>query len=509
MQPVIIAKGFLRACVRSRPWLAAFAALLLLLVVTHRHGVGLSLDSVVYARAAQSVAERGTLDVPLTWWDSDQSRTQLSHFPPALPLALAAISESTGASPYEAARWLNAACVFATLLVALLPIADSTFALLVMTALLIAPWFATLHLWLWSEPLFLLLALLAFRLGVTVQARGATTGRILLLGLCCGLATLTRYAGVSLFAGFGLLLLLSRDAFGAKLRRLLWYGGAYAVTTGPWAWWLSTTAEAPRSLGLYTEHAWSRVVLPMARTLVGAFVPSSWPLPVAIGLLAGGFFFAARAYARHPRGSAELRIGSTVYVAGVLIVAHVIFVVAARLFADAGIPMDERIFSMALLLVAVALSDVAKSLFPTGMPVIPGVLAAGIALSNVVATAPHVAYAVRHGHGYLSEDWAGSETLAWLRSAPPELTIFSNAPDVICAWLPVTAKYTPAISESDRLAEFAARVGRAAPAAVVLFDDPHAGWLLPRDRVEDISLPHDVRVFSDSLVLLTRSPGQG
>lgn len=497
---MIIETELIQARARVLPWLAASGAMLLMLVATHRHGLGVSLDSVVYVGAAEGVGERGTLDVPLTGWDTVAPHAPLSHFPPAVPLALAAIRGSTGAEPYVAARWLNAVCIFVTVLLATRPIAASPFALLVMFALLAGPWFTTMHLWLWSEPLFLLLAVVCVRLATTVSSLRASAGRIVLLGVCCGLATLTRYAGVSLMAGVGLVLLLSRESLAVKIRRLLWCGGAYVATVGPWIWWLATTGGAPRSLDIYTEDAWSRVALPLVRTFVDVFVPSSWPLPVAIAVVAAAVLLVARTgVAGTPRAAAP-----TAYISGVLLAVNVAFLVGARLFADAGIPMDERILSTAVLFLAIALSDLAKAAYPIGLPVVASVLMGCVAVGNVVATAPHFIHAARHGHGYFSEPWVSSETLAWLGNAPRDLTIFSNAPDVVCAWLPVTAKYTPASGEADRLAEFAARVERAAPAAVVLFDDPHEGWLMSRDRVRDLPLVHDVRLFSDGVVMLTR-----
>ena len=77
---------------RGIAWLAAALALALVLAVTHRHGLGVSLDSVVYAGAAASLLERGALEVPLTRWDSDKSYAPLSHFPPALPVTLAGVA---------------------------------------------------------------------------------------------------------------------------------------------------------------------------------------------------------------------------------------------------------------------------------------------------------------------------------------------------------------------------------------------------------------------------------
>ena len=74
--------------------------------------------------------------------------------------------------PYAAARWLNAVCILATFLIALLPVADHPLALLTMAALLAGPSFVTMHVWLWSEPLFLLLVVGSVRLAAATRAFG-------------------------------------------------------------------------------------------------------------------------------------------------------------------------------------------------------------------------------------------------------------------------------------------------------------------------------------------------
>jgi pimeloyl-ACP methyl ester carboxylesterase len=61
---------------------------MLVLAVTQRHGVGISMDSVAYARAAERLLEQGKVEVAVTPWDSDARYAPLSHFPPALPIAL-------------------------------------------------------------------------------------------------------------------------------------------------------------------------------------------------------------------------------------------------------------------------------------------------------------------------------------------------------------------------------------------------------------------------------------
>jgi len=490
---------------RAAAWLIALAVLALYLATTARHGVGVSLDSVVYARAAESVVERGTLDVPLTEWSADESRKPLKHFPPAFPLALAAIARVAGVDTITASRWLNAACVFATTLTLLLTVAANLSALGVMIALLAGPSFITVHLWAWSEPLFLLFTVIVVRLLVRLVGEGAPPRVALLLGLCAGLATLTRYAGVSLFAGAALAIAAAKLSSASKLRHLSCCAATYALTIAPWLWWLATRAGAPREIGLYPDRLWWQGVRPFLRTTTSWFVPRSWPLGVAIAIVLAALAVVAVLWARRARADAACALGPLAYVATTLLAVHVAFLVLTRLVADPGMPFDERVLVAALVLTALGLSDIARTLLPARPPLVAGLLVAGVAFSNASATRERVAHVMREGLGYTSDRWRSSETIAWLRRTPPGVTIYSNAPDAIAASLPITVKYTPAHYETEKLTEFVARA-RVAPAMVVLFDDPHAGWLMPREKLLALPGRELVGEFSDSVVVSWHSP---
>lgn len=488
---------------RALPWTAAAVALVLVLAVTGRHGLGVSMDSVAYARAAERLREQGAVEVAVTPWDSDARYAPLVHFPPALPVVLATLGAAFGTSPYEAARWLNAGCIFGTVLVALLPLAESAFAMLVVTALLAGPAFLPMHAWLWSEPLFLL----ALAIGVRLAARALeveSPGRIVLLGLVTGIATLTRYTGLSLGIGFALVLAAWRSGRVTRTRRLLLYGAAYVavVLSGTR---IAAEGSSPRVVDFYTRDVWARVVVPLGRTMVRSFVPQTLHLPwfVSLPLVAAGAAIAVLVVRRRIGAG----VGPTLPITAVLLVTHLGFLVTARLFADPGISFDERMLSGALVLTALGLGDVARAAYRSGVPLAPSLVATGLLLANLAASAPELRTSATEGLGYTTDAWRSSPTLAWLRDdAAPARTIFSNAPDAICAALPVTAKMTPAIYESSRLDEFRARVERAAPAALVLFDDPHAGWLLGRRELLAAFAGRPVRTFADGVVLTWDAP---
>jgi hypothetical protein len=475
-----------------------------LLIATRPHGLGISTDSVSYAGAAESLLARGTLEVPLTWWDVDGESVRLSHFPPALPVALALVAGVLGVDVLTAAQWLNAGCLFGTTLAATSWVAGEPFALLVLAALLAAPWFVSEHLWLWSEPLFFLLVVAAFRLGVTTLRSPADPVRVAALGVLCGLATLTRYAGGALFLGFVVLIASSRQPWRARIERMVWFGLAYAATVLPWFAWLSVEGVAPRTWGFYPRNLWMHVGRPFVEVAVRWVVPPRVPWRWALLLCAALVGIALVLGRRRIRAAPDRDLPARA--ALVLFAVYVLFHVAARLFADPGLSFDQRLLSPAMLLLALGVSQVAVASRPRSLPVIPSVILVAVAIGNASATAKQLSHAARHGDGYASQDWAGSETIAFLRTVSPDVTIFSNAPDVIRARLPRRAKYTPGEYESTRLAEFAARVEQARPSLVVLFDDLHQGWLLPRDQLLGLR-PDATRTFRDALVMSWEAPG--
>lgn len=488
----------------ARPLIAASLALALFVVATQTHGLGISTDSVSYEAAAESLLERGSLEVPLTRWNSDEAYEPLTHFPPALPLTLAALGSLRGSDLRVAGRWLNAACLVATSLLVLTPLAESALAFSAACALLAGSSFVGAHLWLWSEPLFFLLIAASLRVAVSIRAGTATTSsRGLLLGFLCGLATLTRYAGVSLFAGFGVALWLSSRARGATRGLLAAYFFAYATAISPWLWWLARHNTSPRSLGFYPSDLWEGVAKPLARTMTSWAVPAALPLPLAAAAFAALVLGVIVAHARHRHEDGDARTEATVFVAGIVFVAHLAFLLAARLCADPGMPFDQRILSTALLLATIAVGASLKLSLARSLPLLPGVLIACVAVTNLAATAPRIGHAARHGNGFVADRWLQSKTIAWLQSAPAGIAIFSNAPDAVRARIPVTAKYTPARYDADRLPELAARVESSAPAVVVLFDDPHAGWLVSRARLLDALSGLRRRSFADAVVLTT------
>jgi hypothetical protein len=472
---------------------AAAAALAgVVLVATGVHGVAVSTDSVSYATAAAALAERGVLEVPLTEWREPGAHVPLSHFPPLLPVVLAATRTALGIDVFAAAAVTNAVCIGATTLIIVRLAGMSPLATATALALLVGPSFVGVHLWLWSEPLFLTLVALCLARVVAFLDDGRERDAVL-CGLIAGLATLTRYAGVFLVAG-AVVVLARRGR--AAVRPIALVLVAFGAVVLPWLARLAATGRSARTLGLFTDGILDALVADAPRAILAWAAPTSLTRPVRLALaVVVAFVIVATARGRTLRAAPAIVGGLA------LAASYGAVIVLARLTVDTAIPFDARVLVPALVALVPAVSDLLGRASGTFRRATVASVVGLVFLANVGATASEVV-AARAGRGFTAPAARASETIAWLRALGPDVTIFSNAPDAIAAQLPIAAKYTPMGWEGGDVAAFADRVAAVRPAVVVLFaSDPHAGWLLPSAALAD--LPSDARrTFADGTVLV-------
>jgi hypothetical protein len=236
--------------------------------------------------------------------------------------------------------------------------------------------------------------------------------------------------------------------------------------------------------------------------MVQWFIPARTPFLLKILLVAAGLVLIVVLMVRRQcYSSKNFKRVSPAHVSLVLSAVYLSFILVARLIADPGIPFDNRVLVPALIFAALGFSHIAQAIFDRPLHIALGLfIISGVAIGNILTTAPHFFHAARNGNGYARDEWKQSETIAWLRKLPRDTIIFSNAADGICALLSVPAKYTPRVAELPRLARFQRRVEQASPSVVVLFDDPHRGWILSREKLMDVK-NQDIRFFRDSIVM--------
>ena len=245
--------------------LLGIVAFALVLQITDPPGPGLDPDALAYMGSAESFAHLGEFRAPTArWWSSD-STAALAHFPPGFATALA-VPVRLGMDPMQGARLVQALCAFvivATLVLLVSEAAAPVAAVLLATALFSMASMHEVHVSVLSEPLFLALLVLA------LFAMVRHPDRPWLAGLAAALATLTRYAGVSIVGAVALWSVARRGTLAERLRnaalallptlvlQALWFvrtrqlGGA-----GPIASSRSTAISAPTLEQGATTLAW-------------------------------------------------------------------------------------------------------------------------------------------------------------------------------------------------------------------------------------------------------------
>lgn len=204
-----------------------------LVLLATRWGIGTSHDSARYVRSARHVLGREAVaPTPI------EAPAERAHFPPLYPSVLAAASLG-GADPLTAARWLHALLMAANIVVAAELVRRFTGA---RAAAVFAAGFAAVspsalfvHAFALSEPLFILLSLLA--LGLLASHASRPRARfVVVAGVLAGAGVLVRYAGWAMLpAGIAALLLLPRRRWQSRAIDALLFAACCAVLPAAWA----------------------------------------------------------------------------------------------------------------------------------------------------------------------------------------------------------------------------------------------------------------------------------
>jgi hypothetical protein len=396
------------------------------LTITSGAGPGLDPDSMSYLHAGTTLARDGTLrDVRQDWWSAD-STMPLSHWPPGYPIAIAAAVHA-GFGAVQGARYIGAVAAFvsvATIVWLVAGVAGVGAGVIAGLLLLVTPAVVQVHESVLSEPLFI--ALLALTLAAMIRA----PERPLIAGAFAALASIARYAGLSLVGGVVLWNLARAGSLRQRLGRAAIAAIPAVVLQG--AWVLRTVRSAGpssiRQISIYGE---------VASTLrEGWTTASAWLLPGAgraWGMIAAGVVVLLLGVALwKSRGHGAWR--QPALAAALLAGCYLALVLASRLIADPGIPLDDRLMAPLLILVEVAIVlAVAPAWQSWGRPA-RAVLALFVALWWAAAlrvTMGSVRYAVGTGNDFAEDCWRDSPLVAWVRAHGGEHALYSNVPDVL------------------------------------------------------------------------------
>lgn len=217
------------------------------LVRTSTYGPAITLDSIHYLSAAGNLAAGAGLKI----FDDGP----FLFYPPFFPMLLAFL-DILGIEPPESVRWVNAAvfgCIILTSGIWLLrALASRALALVATAAILASLPLNSLSAQAMTEPLFVLLVILALIQLSAFLTRDAGWKPVILAAVLTALAALTRYPGVTLiFAGVALLLLYRAVPFAARLRYAAVFGGIASLPVAAALlrrWLLDATLEAPEGV---------------------------------------------------------------------------------------------------------------------------------------------------------------------------------------------------------------------------------------------------------------------
>ena len=198
--------------------LAAAAGFAIILLFTKHSGIGVSPDSVVYMTTAENLRTHGKL--------IDFTKRALIDFPAFYSVFLSTIMLLTTLKPLLFAPFLNA-LLFAFIIylsgmiMENFSIKSSWYKRAILVCILLSPALLEVYSMLWSETLFILWILLFIRI-LHHYFKSYSRKALIAAAFIAALASVTRYAGVTIIATGGLLLLFDlKNSFRRKASDML------------------------------------------------------------------------------------------------------------------------------------------------------------------------------------------------------------------------------------------------------------------------------------------------
>ncbi len=440
--------------------------------LTEPPGPGLDPDAVSYLGAGISVANGHGLRIPAGKWDSPDTTAALAHFPPGFSLAIAA-GIKAGALPTNAARFVQAsaaAVAMFCLLLAAGAAAGPIGAVTVGAIVLATPPMLVVHGSVLSEPLFLALIAAFVLVLVRVPDDGDTAARmrrLLALSTLAALASLVRYAGLSLV---GVIVL---DAWLAHRGAPIVARAKNAALTAvlpviPFLVWVLTrptkTEHATvRRTGLYLDgfggtlaEGWSTLAHWLAPGVQNDAARTIAALGVMIGI---GLVFRG---AKRVMTPALRRVQVAAFLVGGCYLAMVL---VSRLVADGWIPLDDRLLSPLLLMAALAIGTTFAAWWqsvdtePTRRILTVGFTASWIWGSSEVVKEWWNIYR-DDGGDFASREWRLSPIVAYAAALPAGTPIYTNWPAAIWFHTGRAVRFMPAAPDSVTDVAFGEQVRR-------------------------------------------------
>ena len=368
------------------------------------------------------------------------SNNPITHFPPGFSSALALIG-LLGLDPLRGSRFLNALLFgFSTTLLGILGwrMTKSLAAGLVLAALFVLNGsLLQVYTTAMSEPLFVFLSLLAFWMFDLYFERDAHWLWLIACGVFVGVAYLTRYAGLALVATFLVALLLLHDTW----RKRFIGAGIFLASVIPWilGWSLRNLLEAGNATN--RELVWHPITASNFNTTL--YTISQFLIPVenwrkqlyktpglfitltALILLVALVWVSVRAWKYFVVPQQMLRSETISFTTGLYIFGYIASIIASMLLFDASTKFQLRILAPIFisLLILLVLFGVWLWKKRRELAIVLALFIIGISIYNQVITVQDLS---KGGQGFASFVWYDSKAMAYLRTLPRTVMIYTN-----------------------------------------------------------------------------------
>src|SRR5271157_4956082 len=428
--------------IRITPRLASFLTLGLLTIIgiflvlrSTPEGLGLSDDSIAYIAGARSLlAGHGYREAWLV------SNNPMTHFPPGFSSALAVIG-LFGLDPLRGARFLNALLFgLSTGLIGVLGwrMTKSLAAGLVLAALFVLNGsLLQVYTTAMSEPLFIFLSLLALWMFDLYFERDNHWLWLVLCGVFVGVAYLTRYAGLALVATFLVALFILHDTWRKRFIR----AGIFLASVVPWilGWSIRNLLAAGNATN--RELVWHPITASNFSTTL--YTISQFLIPVedwrrqlyktprlfitltALILLVVLVWITIKAWKYLVAHQQIPRSETISFTTGLYIFGYIASIIASMLLFDASTKFQLRILAPIFisLLILLVLLGVWLWKKRREIAIVLALFIVGISIYNQIATVQDLS---KGGQGFASFVWYDSKAMAYLRTIPRVVMIYTN-----------------------------------------------------------------------------------
>lgn len=432
-----------------------FIPLLLLAVVifiSTPWGLGLSPDSISYATSSRELSEHGDfMGLP-------------SHWPPLYPVLLA-VSNTLAGDPVLGSRFLHALLFALNSILVVLLFRDqekkNILFLIFPFLIVLQPDFVAVHLYLWSEPVFIFLALTNLMiLNKMASEEKVSIKYFFFLALITGTITMARYAGLFLvLVNIIAILVFVRLPASPNSR-------ARAFILGKWNLpdWISSDgmrriwiASIVALLSLLPIVLWS--LFNVLRGGEAAHRDIVWHMPgqqhlgqanatlaewfhvpqnsgwLVILLLVISLIWAF-SYGTQSRKLGNIKSWSLIPLSGLYIVVYICFLLASISLADYHTPLDGRILVPILPVVMVLIAHLFRACPAKRLSLLLLVVIMCLLALNVSKSVELMVMSKKNGMGFANRNIQEMQIISTVRKLPSKWKVFTNGPEFFSLYLP-------------------------------------------------------------------------